>query len=73
MYKYKPKVYRLAYWFGLKQHDEGCIRTRKIIVFPDEIMKIVNKPHDFVSFVDYYGLKFIIRQENIIEIQETGE
>lgn len=33
----------------------------------------MNKRNHFVSFIDNNELKFIIRQENITEIQELGE
>ena len=71
--EYKPKTYLLTYWTGSEQHDNGYFRTRKIILFPNEIIKIVNERNHFVSFMDNNELKFIIRQENIVEIQELGE
>jgi len=70
---YKPRVYLLTYWTGTKQHDEGYFKTRKITLFPNEIMKIVNERNYFVSLVTDDGLKFFIRRDNIIEIQELGE
>lgn len=70
---YKAGVYLLTYWTGTKPHDEGYFRTRKIALFPNEIMKIVNERNCFVPLVDDDGLKFIIRRENIVEIQELGE
>lgn len=70
---YKPKTYLLTYWTGTQQHDEGYFRRRKITLFPNEIVKIVNERNYFVTFVDDNELKFIICRENIIEIQELGE
>lgn len=70
---YKPRVYLLTYWTGTKQHDEGYFKTRKITLFPNEIVKIVNEHNCFVSFVDDDELKCIIRRDNIVEIQELGE
>lgn len=70
---YKAGVYLLTYWTGTKQHEGGYFRTRKILLFPYEIVKIMNDRNHFVSFVDDNELKFIIRQENIVEIQELGE
>lgn len=70
---YKAGDYLLTYWTGTKQHEEGYFRRRKILLFPNEIVKIMNERNHFVSFIDNNELKFIIRQENIIEIQELGE
>ena len=70
---YKLRAYLLTYWTGSKQHEEGYFKTRKILLFPNELVKIMNEHNCFVSFVDNDGLKFIIRQKNIFEIQELEE
>ena len=67
---YKPGVYLLTYWTGTKEHEGGYFRTRKISLFPNELVKIINERNHFVSFIDNNELKFIIRRENIVEIQE---
>lgn len=71
--EHKLGVYSLTYWTGSEQHESGYFRTRKILLFPYEIVKIMNERNHFVSFMDDNELKFIVRQENIIEIQELGE
>lgn len=71
--EHKCRVYSLTYWTGSEEHEGGYFRTRKILIFPYEIVKIMNERNHFVSFMDDDELKFIVRQENIIEIQELGE
>lgn len=67
------KFYLLTYWTGTKEHEEGYFRTRKILLFSNEIVKIINERNHFVQFIDNNELKFIIHQENIVEIQELEE
>lgn len=71
--EHESRVYLLTYWTGSERHEGGYFRTRKILLFPYEIVKIMNDRNHFVSFVDDNELKFIIRQENIVEIQELEE
>ena len=71
--EHESRVYLLTYWTGSEQHEGGYFRTRKILLFPYEIVKLMNDRNHFVSFVDDNELKFIIRQENIVEIQELEE
>jgi hypothetical protein len=71
--EYKAGVYSLTYWTGSEQHEGGYFKTRKILLFPSEIVKIMNERNHFVSFIDSNELQFIVRQENIVEIQELGE
>lgn len=71
--EHECRVYLLTYWTGSEQHDGGYFRTRRILLFPYEIVKIMNERNHFVSFIDNNERKFIVRQENIVEIQEFEE